>query len=251
MVAGLRLAPEQALQPRLATTAVQLQLAQARLQVGSGTQLDLQRAEVADGQQRVNALNARNQAAIEIVRLFQNMGMVPVMGTVLDPTMALRELNADSHAELVRKEPGLSKLPPTIAAALADVGARPEDLDKARARFAKALALLKLLHQAGVPIVAGTDQTVPGHSIYRELELYVQAGFTPLEALQAATLIPARVMNRDKELGTIEVGKRADFVVVDGDPLADIRALRRVGLVVAGGTAYDPARLWQSVGFKP
>ena len=171
--------------------------------------------------------------------------------TVLDPTMALRELNADSHAELVRKEPGLSKLPPTIAAALADVGARPEDLDKARARFAKALALLKLLHQAGVPIVAGTDQTVPGHSIHRELELYVQAGFTPLEALQAATLIPARVMNRDKELGTIEVGKRADFVVVDGDPLADIRALRRVGLVVAGGMAYDPAKLWQSVGFKP
>lgn len=171
--------------------------------------------------------------------------------TVLDPTMALRELNADSHAELVRKEPGLSKLPPTLAAVLGDVGARPEDLDKARVRFAKALALLKLLHQAGVPIVAGTDQTVPGHSLHRELELYVQAGFTPLEAIQAATLIPARVMNRDKELGTIEVGKRADFVVVEGDPLADIRALRRVTIVVAGGKAYDPAKLWQSVGFKP
>lgn len=71
----------------LATTAAQLQLAQARLQVGSGTQLDVQQAEVADGQQRVAALNARNQAAIEIVRLFQAMGMVPVMGTTLDPRL--------------------------------------------------------------------------------------------------------------------------------------------------------------------
>lgn len=171
--------------------------------------------------------------------------------TVLDPTMALRELGGESHAELLRKEPGFAKLPPTLAAVLGDVGARPEELDKARARFAKALGLLQLLHQAGVPIVAGTDQTVPGHSLHRELELYVQAGFTPQEAIAAATLIPARAMKREHELGTIAAGKLADFIVVDGDPLADIRALRRVTLVVAGGKTYDPAKLWQSVGFTP
>ena len=71
----------------LATTAVQLQLARARLQVGSGTQLDVQRAEVADGQQRVAALNQRNQAAIEIVRLYQQIGVPPTAGTRLDPTL--------------------------------------------------------------------------------------------------------------------------------------------------------------------
>ena len=71
----------------VATTAVQLQLAQARLQVGSGTQLDVQRAEVANGQQRVAALNQRNQAAIEIVRLFQQIGIDPVAGARLDPNL--------------------------------------------------------------------------------------------------------------------------------------------------------------------
>jgi imidazolonepropionase-like amidohydrolase len=57
-------------------------------------------------------------------------------------------------------------------------------------------------------------------------------------------------MKLDRVSGTVEAGKRADFIVVDGDPLADIRALRRLTSVVAGGIAYDPAKLWQSVGFK-
>lgn len=71
----------------VATTAVQLQLARARLQVGSGTQLDVQRAEVADGQQRVAALNQRNQAAIEIIRLFQQIGISPVADVRLDTNL--------------------------------------------------------------------------------------------------------------------------------------------------------------------
>jgi len=70
----------------VATTTVQLQLAQARLQVGSGTQLDVQRAEVADGQARVAALNQRNQAAVEVIRLFQLLGVEPVLDATLDPT---------------------------------------------------------------------------------------------------------------------------------------------------------------------
>ena len=81
----------------VATTALQLQLARARLQVGAGTQLDVQRAEVADGQQRVAALNQRNQAAIEVVRLFQVIGVAPVVGARLDnnlPTAPAIELNA-------------------------------------------------------------------------------------------------------------------------------------------------------------
>jgi imidazolonepropionase-like amidohydrolase len=172
-------------------------------------------------------------------------------GTVLDPTLALAELSSVTHAELLELEPGLAKLPPVLAEPFASFGAAAVDADKAKARFAKRLALLGLLHRSGVRIVAGTDQAVPGHSLHRELELYVQAGFTPLEALQAATLVPARVMKLDKELGSIEAGKRADFIVVDGDPLTDIRATRRITLVVAGGKAWEPAPLWKSVGFVP
>ena len=79
----------------------------------------------------------------------------------------------------------------------------------------KDIAIIGALHRAGVPIVAGTDQTVPGYSLYREIELYVQAGFTPMEAIQAATIVPARVMGVDKELGTVEAGKRADVIILD------------------------------------
>ena len=85
----------------------------------------------------------------------------------------------------------------------------------------------------------------------RELELYVKAGFTPMEALQAATLEPARALGLERETGTIAPGKRADMVVVDGDPLADIANLRKVWLVVANGKQYRPAPLWRSVGFEP
>lgn len=88
----------------VATTAVQLQLAQARLQVGSGTQLDVQRAEVANGQQRVAALNQRNQAAIEIVRLFQAIGVEPTAGATLDANLpAAPTLELPSILEMARK----------------------------------------------------------------------------------------------------------------------------------------------------
>jgi hypothetical protein len=168
---------------------------------------------------------------------------------VLDPTMALRELGLP-RAELVKLEPGLAKLPPPLAAAFADAGPSPDD-DRRRRLLRKGLDLLGVLHKAGVAIVAGTDQAVPGHSLHRELELYVDAGFTPMEAIQAATIVPARAMKKDKELGTIEAGKRADFILVDGDPLADIHALRKIRIVVTQGKAYDPAKLWRSVGFVP
>ena len=115
----------------------------------------------------------------------------------------------------------------------------------------KELSILGILHRAGITIVAGTDQSVPGHSVYREIELYVQAGFSPLEALQAATIVPARVMGMEKDLGTIEVGKRADLIIVNGNPLEDIHNIRNVEFVITNGTMYNTSELWQSVGFKP
>ncbi len=117
--------------------------------------------------------------------------------------------------------------------------------------FSTSLEIIGALHRAGVPIVAGTDQTVPGFSVYREIELYQQAGFTPLEALQAATIVPARAMKVDADSGSIEVGKRADLDVLDANPLDNIHNVRSVRMVVANGVLYDPKPLWESVGFKP
>ena len=104
---------------------------------------------------------------------------------------------------------------------------------------------------SGIPIVAGTDQAIPGYSLHRELELYVEAGFTPLEALQAATIVAARALGVEQESGSLAVGKRGDVLLLDADPLANIHNTRAVWRTVAAGRIYDPAPLWRSVGFSP
>ena len=172
--------------------------------------------------------------------------------TVVDPTLSVYELFGATTANPPSSfEPGVNKLPAALAQPLTDVGPPNENSELGRKVFEKGVAIVGALHHAGVPIVAGTDQTVPGHSLHRELELYVQAGFTPIEAIQAATIVPARVMGLDKELGTVEKGKRGDMILLTADPLADIHNSRSVEYVITNGAMYHTAELWQSVGFKP
>ncbi len=167
----------------------------------------------------------------------------------LDDTLALYDLLNHTEEENARREPGLAKVPRELRGVFGGVSPG-QAADRAKV-FDKYVALVGALHRAGVAVVAGTDISVPGHSVHRELELYVQAGFSPLEAIQAATIAPARAMRLDKEVGTVEVGKRADLVVVAGDPLADVGNVRKVALVVARGRAYEPAALWRIAGFTP
>jgi imidazolonepropionase-like amidohydrolase len=174
-----------------------------------------------------------------------------VRKVVIDPTLALEELGTHTPAEIARLEPGLAKVAEELRAPLGSFGVPPEAAERTHARWKVDLEVLRALHNAGVTIVAGTDQAVPGHSLHREMEIYVSAGFSPMEAIQAATIVPARAMGQDKEAGTVEPGKRADLIIVDGDPLADIRNLRRVVTVVQAGRAYDTAKLWRVVGFEP
>jgi len=172
--------------------------------------------------------------------------------TVVDPTMALQELFTSSTAKPPASfEPGVAKVAPELARQLTDVEP-PNEVSELRERvFLKDLAIVGALHRAGIPIVAGTDQAVPGHSLHREIELYVQAGLTPMEALQAATIVPARAMGLEKESGTLEKGKRGDLILINGNPLQDIRNTRNVEYVVTGGTMYNSVELWRSVGFTP
>jgi imidazolonepropionase-like amidohydrolase len=172
--------------------------------------------------------------------------------TVVDPTIALYELFTATTAKPPASfEPGINKIPVELAGPLTDVEPPNENSEVREKIFQKELAIVGALHRAGIPIVAGTDQSVPGHSLHRELELYVQAGFTPMEAIQAATTVPARVMGLDKESGTIETGKRADLILIGEDPLQDIHNTRKVDYVITNGTLYHTAELWQSAGFKP
>jgi hypothetical protein len=173
-------------------------------------------------------------------------------GTVIDPTLAVYEMFTHPARVPFREyEPGVEKIAPELRTPLNNTGVPPEREAAARVRFTRLVDAVRALHRAGIPIVAGTDQTVPGHSLHRELELYVRAGFTPMEALQSATLVPARVMGMEREVGTIEAGKAADLLLLDADPLADISNTRRIHTVIAGGRVYDPAVLWRSAGFEP
>ena len=117
-----------------------------------------------------------------------------------------------------------------------------------RASFAKMVELVKRLHDAGVPIVAGTDGG--GLEIIRELELYVQAGFTPAQALQSATIVPARLVGAAGKTGSITVGKEADLVLVDGDPEQDIGAMRRTLWVMSDGALMNADELRKAAGFS-
>jgi imidazolonepropionase-like amidohydrolase len=112
------------------------------------------------------------------------------------------------------------------------------------------LSFLKQLYDAGIPIVAGTD-AFPGFALHRELELYVAAGIPAPRVLSMATLGAARVMKRDAEFGTVAPGKLADLIVVDGDPAQRISDIRRVALVMKGGTIYDPAPMYEAIGIRP
>lgn len=170
--------------------------------------------------------------------------------TVLDPTMCIYELSWHSTAD-TNFEPGLAKVAPELAAPLKNTGVPPGLVKMVYPGFEGGLKLIGALHKAGVPIVAGTDQTVPGFSVYREMELYVQGGMSPMEAIQAATIVPARAMHLDNEVGTIQAGKRADIILVDGNPLESISNIRHVKTVVSNGRVYDTAPLWRSVGFQP
>ncbi len=172
--------------------------------------------------------------------------------TVIDPTMALMEFeNRPADVPANKMEPGVDHVAPELREQLVNGGMPPELAADAQKLTQEDLALIGALHRAGVRIVAGTDQTVPGYSLYRELELYVEAGFTPMEALQAATIVPARAMKVDRDSGSIEVGKRADLDILDANPLVNIHNIRSVRSVVANGVLYESAPLWQSVGFKP
>jgi imidazolonepropionase-like amidohydrolase len=149
--------------------------------------------------------------------------------------------------------PGLDVLEPSLRADYQARHAAVAQRTSAYGELFKAGQAAELaFHRAGGLLVVGTDPTggggvVPGYSNQRALELLVEGGFTPLEAITIGTLNGARYLRRDREVGTIAVGKQADLVVLSADPSTDITNIRKVELVFRQGVAYDPAKLIESV----
>ncbi|QMV18304.1 amidohydrolase family protein [Granulicella sp. 5B5] len=173
---------------------------------------------------------------------------------VVDPTSGWGEMAGHPRSiPTATFEPGVNAAPFPLAWRYDNIGAPTKDAtaDEAKfhARMSANLKVIDALYKAGVPIVAGSDTNLIGYGLDRELELYVQAGLTPLQAIQSATIVPARVMHHDADSGTIEPGKRADLVLVQGDPLTNISNLRNVISVVTDGRMYDSKALGRAVGF--
>ena len=190
-------------------------------------------------------LDLNSPTAAQAIQFFRNHR------TVVDPTMAWNELlGHPKNFPISSFEPGFAKAP-WVLTSLIGTAETPAASAPQSPRFHEMLALVKALYAAGVPIVAGTDKAIPGHSLHRELELYVEAGIAPMDVIRLATAGAARVMRVDKEVGTVEPGKRADLILVNGNPLDDFAALRKVTRVITQGNMYDSAALWRSVDFQP
>lgn len=173
---------------------------------------------------------------------------------VIDPTLATFEFLHQRNGEISPIFAGIEDhLPPDVQR-----GRRAAEMDipdeatgqRYRASYAKMVDFVGRAYRAGVPLVAGTDE-VPGFTLHHELALYVRAGLSPAQALQVATWNGAKYSGVLDDRGSIAAGKRADLVLVDGDPTADIAALRRIATVIKGDTAYYPAQIYAELGIKP
>ena len=116
--------------------------------------------------------------------------------------------------------------------------------------YAAMLKIPRPLFDAGVPILAGTE-SIAGLMLHRELELEVKAGIPPLKALQNATYVAATVLKQQDQLGSIEAGKTADLVLVEGDPGTNISDIRRCRVVFKNGAVFDSAKLYAAAGILP
>ena len=202
------------------------------------------------GMDQIAHLAIRGEAGSDEVN--RVIGVLRDRKTVIDPTQSWNELLGHAAGTPIAAfQPGVAKIPPPLNRLFSNAGAAGIDAAAARARLERGLRIVKALHDAGVPVVAGTDEGIPGHSVHREIELYVEAGLTPLQALQAATIVPARAMKLDAELGTIEKGKRADMVVLNANPLERIQNVRSARWTIVDGRVYDTQALWRSVRFQP
>ena len=171
--------------------------------------------------------------------------------TIIDPTLTVWEplMTSDGSAIAPEYAAFADVAPPAVARGWR-TGGYPlfENVtrDDFRKSFAKMVGLVGRLHKAGVRIVAGTDGS--GLELVRELELYQQAGLRNVEALQTATIVPARMTGMDDRAGSIAVGKTANIILVAGDVSNDLTHLRHVETVFLDGYRLDAAALRQASG---
>ena len=166
-------------------------------------------------------------------------------GTWFVPTLTVHRSFAFLKDPSFAADPRMKYMPETVRGFWKTrLGRTPDaDVQRNRAFYAKDLQVVGLMHRAGARLLAGSDTMNPyvftGFSLHDELALLVEAGLTPFEALSTATVNPAIFLGMEKQLGTIESGKIAEFVLLDANPLVDIRNTTKINTVIANGRLFD------------
>jgi imidazolonepropionase-like amidohydrolase len=194
-------------------------------------------------------LDLHSQRVRDFIALFR------ARGVDIDPTLTTFEgMFTARPGELdPNQAPIADRMPPQVRRGFYGGGLPvPAGMDQRyRDSFGEMMAMVKAMYDAGVPIVAGTDNGPVGFQLHRELELYVKTGIPAPQVLRIATFGAAHVMHHDSELGSIAPGKLADVVLVDGDPTTNISDVRKTVLVVKNGIEYEPKELYDVLGVKP
>jgi hypothetical protein len=172
-------------------------------------------------------------------------------GTWQCPTLAVRRASTSAGLGQADTDSRLKYIPSSVRdnwhTTFTQRIAPPSEMEQRNRRFQKTLEIVGAMQRVGVGILAGTDilnpYVFPGFSLHDELVLLVQAGLTPMEALQAATVNPARFLKLTSSLGTVEKGKIADLVLLEANPLEDISHTQRIGAVVVNGRYLPKAAL--------
>jgi imidazolonepropionase-like amidohydrolase len=178
------------------------------------------------------------------------MALLKANDVVIDPTAAIFE----SMLTHVAGEPDptfaavIEHLPPTVSRGMFSPQF-PHGEAWARS-LPNQSAMLRKLYENGIQLVPGSDN-MAAFTIHRELETYAEAGIPNAAVLKMATLDSARVTGVEDRTGSIEVGKDSDLILLDGNPLEDISAVRRATLVMKGNTIYRPDELYKAIGVKP
>lgn len=172
---------------------------------------------------------------------------------VIDPTVStFRSLLLKERKTIDAEFSAVAQhLPPNVLRQLkgAEMNVTDDLKDNYQAGADAMSTLVKKLYDKGVPIVAGTDN-IAGFTLHRELELYADAGIPEMEVLKIASINSANLVGAGHYLGSITAGKSADVLLVDGDPLKDMSALRKISLVIKDNHFYKPEELYQVLGVK-
>ncbi len=187
---------------------------------------------------------------LESQQMIRLVSLLAEKKVFLDPTLVVEEDTFVIPRENKIKHTNNRFLPTELleewlAAPVPEVFKFPPELQAAAlSGYDKRKRFVGICNRAGVRIIAGSDgiglgNLLPGFGLHRELELLVESGLSPMQALQAATINAAQALRKDKELGTIETGKLADLVILEADPLNDISNIRRISAVVVNGRLLD------------